>query len=146
MEVIKQVEDLVSTRIDLVKTMFSVMCMEARLAGLSIFPLILNICLLFIVLVTFWFSISLLLGYEFFVISHNFLLSVVLVVLFNLGILLGLAKYLAFNLKNMSFEKTRSYFSHNKDTDDEQFAKTVTPANSSNGQEGSSATGVDKPK
>lgn len=140
MEALKQVEELVSTRIHLVKTIFSVMRLEARLAGLSVFPLVLNICLLLIVLMTFWIGISLLLGYEFFVISNNFLLSLVLVVLFNLGVLLGLAKYLTFNLKNMSFEKTRSYFSQNKSMDDEQFKEAVTSANNRNGQDGKSTT------
>ncbi|WP_133136708.1 hypothetical protein [Legionella rowbothamii] len=142
MEALKQVEELVSTRINLVKTIFSVMRLEARLAGLTVFPLVLNICLLLIVLMTFWIGISLLLGYEFFVLSNNFLLSVVLVVLFNLGVLLALAKYLTFNLKNMSFEKTRSYFSQNKSMDDEQFEETVTSANNRDGQEGTSATGI----
>lgn len=140
MEALKQVEELVSTRIHLVKTIFSVMRLEAQLAGLSVFPLVLNICLLLIVLMTFWIGISLLLGYEFFVISNNFLLSLVLVVLFNLGVLLGLAKYLTFNLKNMSFEKTRSYFSQNKSMADEQFKEAVTSANNRNGQDGPSTT------
>lgn len=130
MEALKHVETLVSAKLSVIKTVFTLVQLEARLAGLSVFPLLLNLCMLFVVLITFWLLTSLLIGYGILVASNNMLLSLVLVFLLNLGMLLGLAKYLAFNIKNMSFEKTRAYFSQNKSLDDEPFEKTAACSNS----------------
>lgn len=130
MEALKQVEHLVSTRIALVKTLLTMMRLEARLAGLSVFPLVLNICLLLVVFMACWLLFSLLMGYGILFVSNSFPLSLCFVFLFNLCALLGLAKYLTFNLKNMSFEKTRAYFSQNKSIEDEQFEKAVDKTNS----------------
>lgn len=140
MEFFKQIEHLVSARIALVKMMFTVFKLEARLAGLSIFPLILTVCMLLIVLMSLWLCTSLLLGYGILLFSGNLLLSLLLVFFFNLCVLMGLAKYLTVNLKNMSFEKTRAYFSSNKSMDDEQLEKT---AKSSNIDGGSAITATE---
>lgn len=134
MDVLKQIEQFFSARIALIKTMCTMMQLEARLAALSIFPLLISICLLLIILMTSWLLISLLVGYGILLFSNNFLLSLFLVFLLNVVLLLCLVKYLAFNLKNMSFEKTRAYFSQNKSIDDEQFEKTVKVSNSNDEQ------------
>jgi hypothetical protein len=133
MEALKQVEGLVSAKLSVIKAVLSLIRLEARLAGMSVFPLLLNICLILIVSMTFWLVTSVLIGYEIFVVSNDVPLSIFLVFLLNLGVLLVLAKYLAFNIKNMSFVKTRSYFSENKSMDDE-FKKTIKSTNSDNGQ------------
>lgn len=119
MEALKQLEDLVFAKITVIKTMLTVIGLEARLAGLSVFPLLLTVCFLFIVLMTFWLSTTLLIGYGILFASNNFLLTLVLVFLMNLVVLIGLGKYLAFTIKNMSFEKTRSYFLQNKDIEND---------------------------
>jgi hypothetical protein len=130
MEILKQAETLVSAKLAVIKTLFTMIRLEARLAGLSVFPLLVNICMVFVILMTVWLLTSLLMGYGIFLVAHhNILLSLFLVFLINLGVLLGLIKYLAFNIKNMSFEKTRAYFSQNKSMDDEQFETTVNQAN-----------------
>lgn len=139
MEALKQVEHLVSTKLSVIKAVLSLMQLEARLAGLSVFPLLLNLCMLLIVLMTFWLSICILIGYEFLLASNNFPLALFLVFTLNLGVLWGLAKYLAFNIKNMSFEKTRSHIFQNKDMDDE-CEKTTDRANSSDGQDDTPTT------
>ena len=133
MEALKQVEHLVSTKLAVIKAVLSLVQLEARLAGLSVFPLLLNLCMLLIVLMTFWLSVCVLIGYEILVVSNNFPLSVFLVFTLNLGLLWGLAKYLAFNIKNMSFAKTRSHIFQNKDRDDE-CEKTINRADSGDGQ------------
>lgn len=132
MEALKQVEQLVSSKLAVIKAVLSLMQLEARLAGLSVFPLLLNLGMLLIVLMTFWLSLCVLIGYEILVFFNNFPLSVFLVFTLNLGVLWGLAKYLAFNIKNMSFAKTRSYIFQNKDGDDE-CEKTINRADSGDG-------------
>lgn len=129
MEAFKQLEALVSAKIAVIKTACSLIGLEARLAGLSFFPLILNICMLLVVLITVWLSTMFLLGYFVLLVSHHFLLSIFLTLLLNIGLLLGLLKYLSFNIRNMSFQKTREYFSQNKDTEHEKLEKADKSAN-----------------
>ena len=130
MEALKQVEHLVSAKLAVIKTLLELVRLEVRLAGLSVFPLLLSLCLVLVVLMTAWLSLSLLMGYGILMACHNILLSLGGVFLINLGIVLCLFRSLAFNLKNMSFEKTRSYFSQNASIDYEQLEKTVNRSNS----------------
>lgn len=121
MKIIEEIEGLVSSKLAVMKTMMSIIKLETRLAGLSIFPLLLNVCMLLIVLMTLWASTMTLLGYFLIVTFDNPMLAIGSIVLLNLAIILGLSKYLAFNLKQMSFEKTREYIlnkenEHGKET------------------------------
>lgn len=109
MTVIEEIESLVSSKIGAIKTMIDIVKLETRLAGLSIYPLILNVCMLFVVLITVWLS---LMGTTFFILDsfvHNPIISILGVLGLNVLLLLGLLKYLSFNLRKMGFEKTREY-------------------------------------
>ncbi|KTC90609.1 Uncharacterised protein [Fluoribacter dumoffii] len=128
MEALKQLEALVAAKISVIKTVWSLIRLEAKLAGLSVFPLILNLCMLFVVLIAVWVNAMLLIGYLVFFLSNHFLLSISLVFLINIGVLLGLVKYLSFNLKSMSFSKTREYFSQ-KSVEHGKIEKTDTGSN-----------------
>lgn len=119
MEALKQIEELVSTKLAIIKTIFSIIKLETRLAGLSIFPLLMNVCMLLIVLMSVWVLISLLMGYGILLIFHNVLISLLSVFFVNLIILLSLIKYLTYNLRNMSFEKTRAYLANHKSPNNE---------------------------
>ena len=135
MEALKQAEALISAKLSVIKTMFSVFRLEAKLAGLSVFPLVLNVCMLFVVLITLWLSTMLLAGYFVLLKTHNIPVSLGLVLLLNLLLLLGLLKYLSINLKNMSFVKTREYLSGTKSNDYEQLEKKDNRADCGDGQE-----------
>ncbi|WP_454781901.1 hypothetical protein [Legionella sp. WA2022007384] len=136
MEVLKQLEGLIAAKISVFKTVCSLIRLEARLAGLSLFPLLLNICMLFVVLITAWLTamfltgylVFLVLGYWELLIPHRFLVSISLVFLLNGGLLLGLLKYLSFNLNSMSFPKTREFFSQ-KSVEHEKLEKADNSAN-----------------
>ncbi|MCW8442897.1 hypothetical protein OQJ05_02380 [Fluoribacter gormanii] len=136
MEALKQLEALIAAKISVVKTVCSLIRLEARLAGLSIFPLLLNICMLFVVLITVWLTAMCLIGYLIFLVSghwvlltsHRLLISISLVFLLNGGLLLGLLKYLSLNLISMSFPKTREYFSQ-KSAEHEKLEKADNSAN-----------------
>ncbi|MBI2785313.1 MAG: hypothetical protein HYX60_02980 [Legionella longbeachae] len=120
MEAFKQLESLVTAKIDVVKSICSIIKLEAKLAGLSIFPLLLNICMLLVVLISVWLTTTLLLGYLIFLTSNHLLLSIGFVLLLNIGLLFALLKYLSFNLKSMSFQKTREFFSQNKSDENDE--------------------------
>ncbi len=125
MNVLEQIGGLVSSQMNVVKTIIQMFKLEARLAGLSVYPLLLNICAIFVVLMSTWFSCMLLTGYIFFVLLDNVVWSIGMVLFINIGLLLGLLKYLSFNLKKMSFEQTRKYFSQHDETADENLEKKV---------------------
>jgi hypothetical protein len=109
MSFLHEIESLVSAQYHVVKTAISLLKLETRLAGLSIFPLLLNLCLLLIGIMGTWTSAMLAVGYILYGFIPNLLFCILSVLFLNLGIVLGLLRYLSFNLNNMSFEKTRQF-------------------------------------
>lgn len=107
-----EIENLVSAKIEVVKTAVSILKLETRLAGLSVYPLLLNLCCLLIGLIGLWTSSMLAIGYVLELWMHNILLCILAVLFLHIVIVLGLIRYLSFNLKNMSFEKTRAYIAN----------------------------------
>lgn len=110
MLVLKEFEHLVKTKICSLKTISSIIFLEARLARLSIIPLLFTICFLIITFASFWLILITLLGYVIFIFSQNFILSISIVLILNIVMLLGLIKYCSMNFKKISFTKTREYF------------------------------------
>ena len=125
MKLFDQIEGLVSGKLNVIKTVVSLIKLEARLAGLSVYPLLINVCMLFIVLITVWLSTMLLLGYLSIMAFSNAITAILIVLLINIMVFIGLLKYLMFNLKNMSFEKTREYFAHKESDEHGKLEKTV---------------------
>lgn len=134
MKFFEQLEGLVFGKMDVIKTLFSIMTLEARLAGLSIYPLLLNICLLLMVLMTVWLVGMFLLGYVCNQMFKNPIFAMSFVLLLNLSALLGLLSYLTFNLKKMSFEKTREYILTRENHDD-RFEKEINSQNCRDGEQ-----------
>ncbi|MGL5742158.1 MAG: hypothetical protein ACRCXC_06235 [Legionella sp.] len=134
MEALKQLEALITAKISVIKTACSIIGLETRLAGLSVFPLVLNICMLFVVLITVWLTTMSLMGYFILLASKRFLLSFLIVLVLNVGLLVALLKYLFFNLKQMSFQKTREFFSQTKSLEYEQLEKADQATNCNAGE------------
>ncbi len=121
MKIIEEIAGLVSGKLDVFKTIVSIIRLETRLAGLSVYPLLLNVCMLLIVLMAMWLSTLLLVGYLALLTFDSTIAAIIFILLLNGGLFLGLLKYLTFNLKKMSFEKTRKYvFNTESNHDDEQ--------------------------
>lgn len=130
MNVLEHFEGLVSGKLKEIKTIISLIQLEARLAGLSIFPLIINISMLFVVLITAWISTMFLISYLILLVYNNLLLPILIVLFLNVGVLFGLLKYLTYNLKSMSFQSTRAYCSKNESPDHDKLEKTGNGSNS----------------
>ena len=107
----EHLSSFVSNKIDLVKNLFTVFRLEAKLAQLSIVPLILNIIILFVIMMTIWCGLMILGGYLVMILGASLIKALILTLCFNLLLLLGLIKYLSFNANNISFKQTRAYFS-----------------------------------
>ena len=135
MKIVEEVAGLVFDQVMIFKTVVSIIKLETRLAMLSLYPLLLTGCLLFIVSITLWLSTMSLLGYCALLALEQPLFAILSVVLLNVCIFLGLLKYLHCHLKNMSFEKTREYLlpkeSHH---DEDQREKTNHRKNCSDGK------------
>ena len=112
MSLFVEIENLVSAKLAVVKTAATILKLETKLAGLTVYPLLLNLCLLLVGLFGIWTSSMLAIGYLLALWVHNILLCILGILFLNLGIVCGLLKYLSFNLKNMSFEKTRKFMSN----------------------------------
>lgn len=114
MNIFESLEGLASGKLNIIKTVLAIMKLEARLAQLSIIPLLLNVCLLFGVLISAWLVTMVLVGYLLMLVYNNAIYPLLIIWILNIGIFIGLIKYLKFNLNNISFEKTREFFSKNE--------------------------------
>ncbi len=123
MKLFEHIEGLVSGQLSIIKMGIEIIKLETRLAGLSVFPLLINIIFLFIVLMTIWLVGMGLMGYGLFVVFKSVAIATLSVFFLNIGLLAVLLSYLSFNLKNMSFEKTREYFSNKMDHDYDKLQK-----------------------
>lgn len=108
-KVLEHLEGYISEYINLGKTFLSLVQYEARLAGQSIFPLVLNICMLFVILLSVWLSTLILSGYYLYRLLESLPLSCTVLLIVNAMFLAVLMRYLSINLKNMSFVNTREF-------------------------------------
>ena len=144
MNAIEHIEGLVSSKMCAIKTIVTIAKLEARLAGLSVLPLLLNVSLLVVVFLSIWLTTLLLIGYGAMILCGNILCAIVFVLFINLVLMFGLIKYLEFNLKNISFEKTRAYFSNNKDERHDANQKEINQPNCDNAKSPTVSTSESK--
>jgi len=114
MKPLDALEGLVSSKLEIFNSVLSLMKLEARLAGLSVLPLLLNLVLLIVALATVWLSAMLLLGYGL-ASMLNSIAAISFILVLNMVLLGLLIHYLTFNLNSMSFKKTRTYLFHEAD-------------------------------
>ncbi|WP_419420590.1 hypothetical protein ACNVED_04615 [Legionella sp. D16C41] len=114
MKFFEHLEGLISSKIEFAKNFWALFKLEAKLAGLNIYPLFINLALLPILLLTIWFSTMTLIGYIVAVLSGHVWLGIVAVLLLNAIILAIVVKRLISNVRQMSFEKTRACFVNHK--------------------------------
>lgn len=124
MRFIDELEGWVSSETGVIKTFLSMIKLEAKLAGMSVFPLLMNLCMVFVSLTCVGGSAMGLLTYLLMQAFHSLLLALVLVFLINCVLLGFLCSYLRFNLKKMSFEKTRAYVSRPRESERDE-SKTI---------------------
>lgn len=115
MKAVEAIEGIVTSNISKIKTIIAIVKLETQLAGLSIIPLVLNLFMLSAVCISTWGLVNLLAGVLLVkVLGHQWVLIIGLLSVINVGVCLILIKYLAFNLKGISFEKTRALLSAEK--------------------------------
>lgn len=109
MRLLEEFNGFIADKTSVIRTLLAIAKLEAKLAGLSIIPLLLNLMLLSMICLLCGMSIMALLGYGLFLLTHQWLLALSGVLLVNLILLTVLLKYLSYHTKNISFERTRKY-------------------------------------
>ena len=113
MRLLNELEGYATSQFSAIKTALAMTKLEAKLAGLSIYPLLINVCFLLVCLTSTWVTVMVALGYVLFYFFGSLPLAFSGVFLLNIITAMLLLKYLRFNLKQMSFQKTRAYLSSN---------------------------------
>lgn len=134
MNILDEIISLVSEKIIVFKTVGTIIKLETRLAGLSIIPCLWSVGLLFLVVGGMWLLVQALLTYFFIEVFNNIPLGIFLTLSVNVGVFIILIYYIVYNLKRMSFEKTRAYLSHMERGRDESVEKTIDRRNSHDGK------------
>lgn len=101
---------LITNQLGLIRACLSVTTLEAKLAVNSVLPLLVTVFLLFICILSTWFTVLVLIAYSLMQMVHSVLLVLVSMIGLH-GIVLVILWYcFRFNLKQLSFQKTRAYF------------------------------------
>lgn len=109
MKLLEELEGYLTSQFNTLKMLFSLIKLEAKLAGLAIPSLIITLCMLFIILISFWATFTSLLGYFIYNQFHSMWWAISGPLLLNFIMLGILITYFIHHLKAMSFEKTRHY-------------------------------------
>ncbi|HBI22306.1 MAG TPA: hypothetical protein DDY37_06980 [Legionella sp.] len=109
MSLIDEAVDLVSSQVHWMKTCLSITRLEATLAGLSVYPLLVLVCLFMVCFMGFWCTSLLFLGLVLMQALGNLMVVLGLICVTNALLLCLILRYLHLYLKRMRFEKTRAY-------------------------------------
>lgn len=122
MNILKQLEGYFSGKVAIFKTVASIFKLEMKLAALSFYPFIINICLILVLIMSFWLISITLIGYFLYLWLGGIIPALLSILFLNLLLILVIHRLIKFNLKKMSLEKTRTYFLKKGRLDNEQFA------------------------
>ena len=101
MKLLEDLEGYFSAQLNSFKMLFTLIKLEAKLAGIAVVPLIITLFMLFVILITSWASLTVLVGYFIFIQFHSFGLAIGSTMLLNLLVLCILLKYFIQNLKQV---------------------------------------------
>jgi len=114
MNPLQEVKALFSSESGIIKNIIGIVQLEAKLARLSIVPLLINLVILFITGLGLWFIFMIVTGYLVAFFSGNVLIGILTVLGIHIVLVVLFLRWLSYNVKNMSFNKTRQIFSKNR--------------------------------
>jgi len=124
MSILDQISGVITGKFEQAKIFMSLVSLETKLAGLSVYPLLITLCFLLVILMSTWLCVMALILTLLVYFSHDVIVSLVGVLALNIGLLFLLLKYLTYNLKKMSFEKTRACFYNQEGLEYDECEKT----------------------
>lgn len=111
MKIIEDLGELFIGKLNFLKALATLIRLEGRLAMLSILPLLFSLFALGMIVSTLWATCMLGIGYYITWIFSTVAYGFLSVLFLNIILFFILYKYLLYNIKQMSFEKTKHYFS-----------------------------------
>lgn len=120
-----EIEGLIVSKLESIKTILSMTALEAKLTQLSVAPFMMTSVMLFVVLFTLWMALMGILGCFVWDMHHRLMWSFCCVFLVNLLIFLILGHCLRCYLRYMGFQKTRQYIKAMLTRTDDERAKTA---------------------
>ena len=100
---------LLSKRINTIKDVFNLMRLEAKLAYVSFYRLIINLIMSLIALTSTWLTLLVFLTYEMACYFHNWTIALLSALALNILLVTIFSLLIKSNLKSMRFEHTREY-------------------------------------
>lgn len=133
MEFLDHFEGFIASKTRIAKGLWALFKLEAKLAELAIYPLIVSIILLIVVALTTWLLIMMLVGYGIMLaVKGSILWGMGGVLMMNLLAVLCLLKQISTCLKHLSFAKTRACMSNYPLREPDESAKDIIGINSEN--------------
>ncbi len=117
MKVIEELEGLVSSKWEIFKSIFSLVKLEARLAGISAAHIFASVLVLFVILITTWLMLMVLIGYGILLVYPSPTLALTVILLINIVIVGLLIMHIMSCAQTMSFEKSRRFLFEDKELD-----------------------------
>lgn len=111
MKFIEHVEGLISSKAAIVKSFWTLLKLETRLASRSMLPLLANFGLSLALIITIWFNIIFLAGYLLFLWTGSTLIALSSILVVNCSVLFYSLWRIKVYGKRLSFEKTRACLS-----------------------------------
>jgi|GEM_PF-2280044 len=121
MKFIEHLDGLISSKINSVKGLWTLFKLEAKLAGLTVLPVLISVALLSALAITMWLTTMVFLGCLLHIYGTSLLASIGFVLVLNCCLLLLVGNFLKRGINKMSFSKTRSCLraSNNQGDNDE---------------------------
>lgn len=120
---LNQLTGFLSNQFQVVKSLGTLVKLEAKLAHLSAKRLIFSICALGILILTTWINLLIIVGYVVDQVTHQFWLALLSVLFLNVTFLAILLKYAKKNIQNMQFEQTKNFLHQWKEHDPQTIEK-----------------------
>lgn len=137
MEFFDHLEGLITSRVALAKDFFELLRLEASLAGITIYPLLICFAALITLTISFGLAFMVFIGYLIFVLTEQPLVAFATVLLLNLVMILFVLWSILRYLQQMSFAKTRKCLAGNQTRDNYEHKEKPTGLNCQDGSQGS---------
>jgi hypothetical protein len=119
MRMLDEIEGFVSGKLHRIKSLASLVVLEAKLAGLSLIHLISGVVLLFVILISTWSLLLVLIGYGVYLLYPSIGLAITSPLLLNIISVAVIALYLKSNAQQMTFAKSRKFLFSKEPTENE---------------------------
>ncbi|KTD29636.1 MULTISPECIES: hypothetical protein [Legionella] len=107
MKFLEHIKGLISSKTEYSRGVYALFKLEAKLAGLNLFPFLVGLIALLALTMTIWLVVMVLIGYVILNLFKQPLTAIITILLLNLGLALYFIRDMKQRLQQMSFARTR---------------------------------------